>query len=179
MGEDLLCGNMRYIAGVANLRGVHWISFLIDGLKWQILIGDSLIRQGTNRLLKSGKYDNRISTLHLWIKEAAGPKGLKLPPFECEALPINQQTDTDSCGIFACNSLRHFIMHDWIPLVQASTIAQARLCLASKILKCHSVCSQCSVNMGVGPLLLRYHTLDLTMQKVLRFTPEWRCNRLR
>jgi hypothetical protein len=96
MGEDLLCGNTQYIAGVANIGGVHWISFLVDGRKQQILIGDSLTGQGANGPLKFEKYDNLLSTLRLWIKEVAAPKGLELPSFECKALPINQQTDTDS-----------------------------------------------------------------------------------
>ena len=89
LAEDLLKGSTRYIAGIVNLGGVHWITVLIDGPQKRIWIGDSLIDHHLGRCLNAPKYAGVISTLQWWIQRSSEHIGLAYTGFECDSLKIN------------------------------------------------------------------------------------------
>jgi hypothetical protein len=151
MGEDLLRGNTRYFGGIVNLDRVHWISFLIDGQQQCILIGDSLVDPNRSGLPVAKKYPGILSTLRWWIEQTSNLLGLTGTRFECQELEVNPQMDMDSCGIFAYNSLRHFIDPDHTPLLLAQSTVGARLCLANEILEYHC---QNSPQVCLQPVML-------------------------
>jgi hypothetical protein len=134
LGERLLNGNTRYIAGIANLGGVHWVAFVIDGCQKTIWIGDSL--KSGNSLLSS-KYSGLISSLRWWIKQLSDCLGLPSTYFECKELKINSQADSDSCGIFAHNALHHFISPE-VPLLVAPLAVDLWLRLGFLMLNHHN-----------------------------------------
>jgi hypothetical protein len=116
---------------------VHWISFLIDGRRRCILIGDSLVDPNRSGLPVAKKYPGILLTLHWWIEQISDLLGLTGTHFACQELEVNPQMDMDSCGIFAYNSLRHFIDPDHTPLLLAQSTVGTRLRLANEILEYH------------------------------------------
>ena len=139
MGENLLRGQTQYLVGIVNLNDVHWVSFVIDFPNKRILIGDSLHEWP----FESGNYVNFLSVLNWWIKQTADVLGLECTEFGCGALEVNRQTDANSCGIFAYNSLHHFIQPHHAPLLQAHSIAGTRIRLALEIFEIHCQNSVC------------------------------------
>lgn len=121
LGEDLLNGGTRYVAGIHNIEGVHWTAFVVDRQQKEIRIGDSLTRNSGNSR-SSSKY-GLLSSLQWWIQQS-DCLGLPSPYFECKELEVNSQVDFDSCGIFAYNALHHFVSPAEVPKCRCYSVVQ-------------------------------------------------------
>jgi hypothetical protein len=114
LGEEVLLGRRKAIAGIVNLNGNHWAGVVVDVANLTIRFGDSLGGTGMT---------NVVYAVAWWLQSHTSAI------FKHDALPITQQVDNFSCGVLALNAIRHAVLPD-VPLIQdASTIAinQARI----------------------------------------------------
>ena len=109
---------VRYTGGETQLPfgediiSNHWCSFVIDINKHTIHYGDSLGTAPPPELLE---------VLNWWL-------GLSFPtPFSLIDLPVTQQTDTFSCGVFAVNALSHYFLPSMSPLLPNGLCLPARV----------------------------------------------------
>jgi hypothetical protein len=127
-----------HVAGLANVGGNHWISWIVAGAQKVILIGDSL-QSGGAAAISKGVRAPVVEGLCWWLRTAAQLEGVEGDLFDVETLPIQKQTDTVSCGLYAFDSLKAYFNPTHWPLVSQSMHApRAELFLA--IAEHHQCC---------------------------------------
>ncbi|KAF9508536.1 hypothetical protein BS47DRAFT_1365927 [Hydnum rufescens UP504] len=98
-----------YFAGVMNVNNSHWVAFIIDAKSHTINIGDSQLPcTVSNRGLPDQWHhylEKPICAFQFWLQQS--DKAAKCPgtAYTYGNLPITQQCDGSSCGIFAQNAL--------------------------------------------------------------------------
>lgn len=155
-GHLLVHGDLHCQAGIANIGGVHWISFIIHSPSHRILIGDSMNYDGAAGL-KSAAHRKITETIQWWLNCSYNLADMKMVAYDVVPLHGSVQKDSSSCGLFAQNSLdSYFITTQYRPLLPASMSrprAEFFLRLAN-----HHVASS-SVSCTAGPC---HSTIELT-----------------
>ncbi|KAF8168778.1 hypothetical protein BJ912DRAFT_807590, partial [Pholiota molesta] len=96
LGEELLSGQRKVIAGISNINNNHWVGIVVDMVGLTVKYGDSLGGTGSVEVIESVAW-----WLHCHIP------GLLL---KYDLLPITKQEDTFSCGVLAINAIRHAVL---------------------------------------------------------------------
>lgn len=136
-GKLLVQGNLHALAGTANINDSHWICFIVDSQTRHILIGDSMLVGGSGALQRRGDRADIIESLQWWIMRSSEAAGLSTTPYTVDLLHVNQQTDSNSCGIFAQNALNHYFIPSQHSPLAASLISYPRTELFIRIATHH------------------------------------------
>ncbi|KAF9003530.1 hypothetical protein BDQ17DRAFT_1241955 [Cyathus striatus] len=96
IGSELASGICKVACGVANVDNQHWIAIAINSNQKAIFYGDSL-NDGNPEL---------VDALKWWMKIHTGAD------FKLFNMPITQQHDNFSCGVFALNAACAFVLPD-------------------------------------------------------------------
>ena len=129
--EDLIQPCKSVIASIAwtsvGGRG-HWITFIVDPIASEITHSDSLGRPLP---------DNLRDALKWWLSDLQREMGELTMPLRFNQIPVTCQNDDFSCGILSTNSLAHYLLPHWLPLVQsnAASVKTYRIKCTVEILK--------------------------------------------
>jgi len=137
VGGLLVQGNLHVLAGTANIDESHWICFIVDSQTRHILIGDSMLIGGPSVLHRRGDRADIIECLQWWIACSSEAAELDTTPYMVDLLHVNQQTDSDSCGIFAQNALNHYFNPSQHPRLAPSLMSYPRTELFIRIAARH------------------------------------------
>ncbi|KAF8319024.1 hypothetical protein DL93DRAFT_266184 [Clavulina sp. PMI_390] len=120
LGEQFVKGEIQNLAGVVNVDGNHWIAFIANAGAREILIADSMVPR--NSLSPSfTRYYPLTKALQWWIFHSSELAGLDITPYSVERPEVSQQTDSNSCGIYAVNYVAsYFLPSVYDPLVPMS-----------------------------------------------------------
>lgn len=113
--NKIVTGEVDSFGGVMHLP-LHWVAVVINFQKQEVLYGDSLGQEMPKR--KRQTYERWISHL---AKRSSKPTLIGKMSFG--QLPIGQQLDGASCGIFALNSIAHYYLQT--PLLPSNPIVLA------------------------------------------------------
>ena len=131
-------GQCTHVLGILNVKGNHWIAYVIDFAEGAVLFGDSLSHCPDDLI---------IGAFLVWIKAVIGKD------FCIKRLTIAAQHDGFLCSILVFNALKHYIQPNRFPLLStAQSITLNQQQRLDKALLCHIKCV-CSLNSFVCTML--------------------------
>lgn len=130
--NEISLGDVDEFCGVMHLPSLHWVSIVINFRQSRILYGDSLGQGMQRREHKACKE---------WIEHLIKRSGvLTGGKITISNLPTGQQLDSNSCGLFALNSIAHHYLNEPLLPSDSTTLACRRMEIALDIINKMTVC---------------------------------------
>ncbi|RXW18423.1 hypothetical protein EST38_g7441 [Candolleomyces aberdarensis] len=121
-GHRMAVGSIQYLGLILHQGSNHWTAAVIDVESSTIQFGDSL----------GGGIPQEVKTILLWWTMFHTGK-----EFNISALPIGEQNDSFSCGVFAWNALATYFLPARYKIATSKTVVAHRIDLLRKMLMIH------------------------------------------
>ncbi|THU98707.1 hypothetical protein K435DRAFT_795527 [Dendrothele bispora CBS 962.96] len=171
IGEDIF-RNGKELVTVAHLGKLpykgekdgmdHWVPLVVNGKGAEFLYGDSLCEE-----------KRRVMPPRLWSAYTQWKEMHTWQSFSVNQLPITEQNDSFSCGVFAFNAVEVYVRLFEVELLRSSEAACLRLQMVTKVIDiCKRMGTDESASSSSEPSEILLGHLQTTSSKLCPPPPE-------